>query len=177
MYHLYLKILSLTEVLFMIADVAALWLVIRNTLPSVGKQRGTQRRKQQNLFVMWYLAVKLQRYVLICPSLPRLPQTKLKYMYHTLECRRLQCNVWTISFHFKTADDNHVSTLNYIGLVNHYCQKTNRPHTFIEDRRCGPSHDPQWVQPLQYKLVQSEQTKWQPFLFSFSKHNTDFSIN
>ncbi|XP_042357558.1 interferon-induced, double-stranded RNA-activated protein kinase-like isoform X2 [Plectropomus leopardus] len=30
---------------------------------------------------------------------------------------------------------------NYIGFVSHYCQKTNRCHTYIEERRCGPSHN------------------------------------
>ncbi|XP_040905187.1 interferon-induced, double-stranded RNA-activated protein kinase [Toxotes jaculatrix] len=38
---------------------------------------------------------------------------------------------------------------NFIGIVNHYCQKTQRTHTFIEDRRCGPPHNPQFF----YKLV------------------------
>ncbi|XP_074502683.1 interferon-induced, double-stranded RNA-activated protein kinase-like isoform X3 [Sebastes fasciatus] len=38
---------------------------------------------------------------------------------------------------------------NFIGLVNHYCQKTNRCHTFVEERRCGPSHNPQFF----YKLI------------------------
>ncbi|XP_035519377.1 interferon-induced, double-stranded RNA-activated protein kinase-like [Morone saxatilis] len=38
---------------------------------------------------------------------------------------------------------------NYIGIVNHYCQKTRRCLSFIEVRRCGPSHKPQFF----YKLV------------------------
>ncbi|XP_039995862.1 interferon-induced, double-stranded RNA-activated protein kinase isoform X2 [Xiphias gladius] len=38
---------------------------------------------------------------------------------------------------------------NFIGIVNHYCQKTKRSHTFIEERRCGPPHNPQFF----YKLV------------------------
>ncbi|XP_069545907.1 interferon-induced, double-stranded RNA-activated protein kinase [Brachyistius frenatus] len=38
---------------------------------------------------------------------------------------------------------------NFIGLVNHYCQKTNRSNAFIEERRSGPSHNPEFF----YKLV------------------------
>ncbi|GAA6213995.1 uncharacterized protein LOC108885818 [Lates japonicus] len=39
--------------------------------------------------------------------------------------------------------------MNFIGLVNHYCQKTRRTHTFIEVRSCGPPHNRQFF----YKLV------------------------
>ncbi|KAM9364943.1 interferon-induced, double-stranded RNA-activated protein kinase-like [Pholidichthys leucotaenia] len=38
---------------------------------------------------------------------------------------------------------------NFIGLVNHYCQKTNRTHSFVEVQRCGPAH----MQEFFYKLV------------------------
>ncbi|XP_071337245.1 interferon-induced, double-stranded RNA-activated protein kinase-like [Trachinotus anak] len=38
---------------------------------------------------------------------------------------------------------------NFIGLVNHYCQRTKRFHDYILDRRCGPPHSPQFF----YKLV------------------------
>uniref|UniRef100_A0A4W6CDK7 non-specific serine/threonine protein kinase n=1 Tax=Lates calcarifer TaxID=8187 RepID=A0A4W6CDK7_LATCA len=38
---------------------------------------------------------------------------------------------------------------NYIGLVNHYCQKKRLSHTFIKVRSCGPPHNPQFF----YKLV------------------------
>ncbi|XP_070696961.1 interferon-induced, double-stranded RNA-activated protein kinase-like [Pempheris klunzingeri] len=38
---------------------------------------------------------------------------------------------------------------NYIGLLNHYCQKTNISHTFIEETRCGPSHNPRFL----YRVV------------------------
>ncbi|XP_041804000.1 interferon-induced, double-stranded RNA-activated protein kinase-like [Chelmon rostratus] len=43
---------------------------------------------------------------------------------------------------------------NYIGLVNHYCQKTKRSLAYIEERRCGPSHNPQFF----YKLVISKKS-------------------
>ncbi|KAI4832231.1 hypothetical protein KUCAC02_015205 [Chaenocephalus aceratus] len=38
---------------------------------------------------------------------------------------------------------------NFIGLVDHYCQKKNRCHSFIEDRRWGPAHEPQFS----YRLI------------------------
>nr|XP_020453844.1 interferon-induced, double-stranded RNA-activated protein kinase-like [Monopterus albus] len=38
---------------------------------------------------------------------------------------------------------------NFIGLVNHYCQKTSRLHAFTEEKRCGPAHNPLFF----YKLV------------------------
>ncbi|KAM8738325.1 interferon-induced, double-stranded RNA-activated protein kinase [Acanthopagrus schlegelii] len=38
---------------------------------------------------------------------------------------------------------------NFIGLVDHYCQRTNCYHSYIEVRRCGPSINPQFF----YKLV------------------------
>ncbi|XP_070772108.1 interferon-induced, double-stranded RNA-activated protein kinase-like [Enoplosus armatus] len=45
--------------------------------------------------------------------------------------------------------DNSSTGTNYIGIVNHYCQKTNSSHAFIEESRCGPPHNPQFL----YKLV------------------------
>ncbi|XP_034056500.1 interferon-induced, double-stranded RNA-activated protein kinase-like isoform X1 [Gymnodraco acuticeps] len=41
------------------------------------------------------------------------------------------------------------SEQNFIGLVDHYCQKKNRCHSFIEDRRWGPAHEPQFS----YRLI------------------------
>uniref|UniRef100_A0A3Q3IQ97 Eukaryotic translation initiation factor 2-alpha kinase 2 n=1 Tax=Monopterus albus TaxID=43700 RepID=A0A3Q3IQ97_MONAL len=38
---------------------------------------------------------------------------------------------------------------NFIGTVDHYCQKTVRTLNFIEEKRSGPSHNPQFF----YKLV------------------------
>ncbi|KAI9519918.1 hypothetical protein NQZ68_022945 [Dissostichus eleginoides] len=38
---------------------------------------------------------------------------------------------------------------NFIGLVDHYCQKKNHRHTFIEERRWGPDHEPQFS----YRLI------------------------
>ncbi|XP_034008359.1 interferon-induced, double-stranded RNA-activated protein kinase-like [Trematomus bernacchii] len=38
---------------------------------------------------------------------------------------------------------------NFIGLVDHYCQKKNHHYTFIEDKRLGPAHEPQYS----YKLT------------------------
>ncbi|XP_047459360.1 LOW QUALITY PROTEIN: interferon-induced, double-stranded RNA-activated protein kinase-like [Mugil cephalus] len=45
--------------------------------------------------------------------------------------------------------DSGCTDANFIGLVNHYCQKTSRLPKFLEDRRCGPPHNPQFF----YKLV------------------------
>ncbi|KAK5853777.1 hypothetical protein PBY51_014904 [Eleginops maclovinus] len=47
------------------------------------------------------------------------------------------------------SQDNSSEQNNFIGLVNHYCQKKNRCHTFIEDRRWGPAHEPQFF----YRLI------------------------
>uniref|UniRef100_A0A671VHZ6 non-specific serine/threonine protein kinase n=1 Tax=Sparus aurata TaxID=8175 RepID=A0A671VHZ6_SPAAU len=38
---------------------------------------------------------------------------------------------------------------NFIGLVDHYCRRTNCYHSYIEVRRCGPPTNPQFF----YKLV------------------------
>ncbi|XP_038592860.1 interferon-induced, double-stranded RNA-activated protein kinase-like [Micropterus salmoides] len=38
---------------------------------------------------------------------------------------------------------------NYIGIVNHYCQKTKRCHSYIEERRCGSPDNPIFF----YKLM------------------------
>ncbi|KAF7669152.1 hypothetical protein LDENG_00243260 [Lucifuga dentata] len=47
------------------------------------------------------------------------------------------------------SEDQGFIELNYIGLVNQYCQKTNRSHDFKLEKRCGPPHNPQFF----YKLV------------------------
>uniref|UniRef100_I3JV00 non-specific serine/threonine protein kinase n=1 Tax=Oreochromis niloticus TaxID=8128 RepID=I3JV00_ORENI len=47
------------------------------------------------------------------------------------------------------AKDKNFIESNFIGLVNHYCQKTSRSHTFIEEKICGPPHNRQFF----YKLV------------------------
>ncbi|KAK2824097.1 hypothetical protein Q5P01_021272 [Channa striata] len=38
---------------------------------------------------------------------------------------------------------------NFIEIINYYCQKKKRSPTYILERQCGPSHDPQFF----YKLV------------------------
>uniref|UniRef100_A0A3B4ZB89 non-specific serine/threonine protein kinase n=1 Tax=Seriola lalandi dorsalis TaxID=1841481 RepID=A0A3B4ZB89_SERLL len=45
--------------------------------------------------------------------------------------------------------DSSFTKTNFIGIVNHYCQKTKRSHDYILERRCGPPHSPQFF----YKLV------------------------
>ncbi|XP_018535800.1 interferon-induced, double-stranded RNA-activated protein kinase [Lates calcarifer] len=45
--------------------------------------------------------------------------------------------------------NNSFTETNYIGIVNHYCQKKRLSHTFIEVRSCGPPHNRQFF----YKLV------------------------
>ncbi|XP_074502687.1 interferon-induced, double-stranded RNA-activated protein kinase-like [Sebastes fasciatus] len=37
---------------------------------------------------------------------------------------------------------------NYNGIVAHYCQKTMRCHSYIEERRCGTPHNPQFFYRL-----------------------------
>ncbi|XP_059215936.1 interferon-induced, double-stranded RNA-activated protein kinase [Centropristis striata] len=39
----------------------------------------------------------------------------------------------------------------FTGLIAHYCQRTNRCHSYIEERRCGPPHDPQFFYKLMIK--------------------------
>ncbi|XP_005742510.1 interferon-induced, double-stranded RNA-activated protein kinase-like [Pundamilia nyererei] len=46
-------------------------------------------------------------------------------------------------------EDKRFTEVNFIGLVNHYCQKTSRSHTFIEEVICGLPHNRQFS----YKLV------------------------
>ncbi|XP_077352031.1 interferon-induced, double-stranded RNA-activated protein kinase [Festucalex cinctus] len=48
----------------------------------------------------------------------------------------------------KTEDDGFVE-INYIGAINHYCQKTHRTPNFIEVERIGPAHN----HKFSYKLV------------------------
>ncbi|XP_054456190.1 interferon-induced, double-stranded RNA-activated protein kinase-like [Anoplopoma fimbria] len=55
------------------------------------------------------------------------------------ETRRLSLN----------SKGNSGTETNFIGIVNHYCQKTNRSHSFVEERRCGPAHMLQFF----YKLI------------------------
>ncbi|XP_035519685.1 LOW QUALITY PROTEIN: 3-phosphoinositide-dependent protein kinase B-like [Morone saxatilis] len=47
------------------------------------------------------------------------------------------------------SSNNSFTETNYIGIVNHYCQETSSSHKFMEERRCGPSHNLQFF----YKLV------------------------
>uniref|UniRef100_A0A8C3AVD8 non-specific serine/threonine protein kinase n=1 Tax=Cyclopterus lumpus TaxID=8103 RepID=A0A8C3AVD8_CYCLU len=46
-------------------------------------------------------------------------------------------------------DNQRQREVNFIGIVDHYCQKTKRCHSYIEERRCGPAHNPQFF----YKLM------------------------
>ncbi|XP_029306062.1 interferon-induced, double-stranded RNA-activated protein kinase-like, partial [Cottoperca gobio] len=48
-----------------------------------------------------------------------------------------------------SSQDNSYKEINFIGLVNHYCQKKTLCHTFVEVKRSGPAHIPQFF----YKLV------------------------
>ncbi|XP_062286854.1 interferon-induced, double-stranded RNA-activated protein kinase-like [Scomber scombrus] len=48
----------------------------------------------------------------------------------------------------KTEVKSFVET-NFIGIINQYCQKTSRSHTFIEENACGPPH----IRQFFYKLV------------------------
>ncbi|XP_044070943.1 interferon-induced, double-stranded RNA-activated protein kinase-like isoform X3 [Siniperca chuatsi] len=47
------------------------------------------------------------------------------------------------------ATDEGFAEINFIGIVNHYCQKTKRSHDYILEKRCGPPHNTQFF----YKLV------------------------
>ncbi len=33
--------------------------------------------------------------------------------------------------------------INFVGMVNNYCQKTRRTHDYVFEKRCGPPHSPQ----------------------------------
>uniref|UniRef100_A0A3Q3VR31 Eukaryotic translation initiation factor 2-alpha kinase 2 n=1 Tax=Mola mola TaxID=94237 RepID=A0A3Q3VR31_MOLML len=44
---------------------------------------------------------------------------------------------------------NSHAEINYIGIVNHYCQKKGSSPKYIEVRRCGPPHDPQFFYKLE----------------------------
>ncbi|KAM9365132.1 interferon-induced, double-stranded RNA-activated protein kinase-like isoform 2-T2 [Pholidichthys leucotaenia] len=48
----------------------------------------------------------------------------------------------------KTGDKCFTET-NFIGILNEYCQRTKRLHTFIEEKICGPAHNRQFF----YKVV------------------------
>ncbi|MEQ2234730.1 hypothetical protein ILYODFUR_034442, partial [Ilyodon furcidens] len=54
----------------------------------------------------------------------------------------------TESLSINSEDNSSVGT-NFIGLINHYCQKTKLCHTYIEEGRRGPPHNPQFF----YKLI------------------------
>ncbi|XP_075932768.1 interferon-induced, double-stranded RNA-activated protein kinase-like isoform X2 [Anarhichas minor] len=45
--------------------------------------------------------------------------------------------------------DNSCTETNFIGMVDKYCQKTNRCHSYVEEKRCGPPHKPQFF----FKLI------------------------
>ncbi|KAK1905477.1 Interferon-induced double-stranded RNA-activated protein kinase, partial [Dissostichus eleginoides] len=49
---------------------------------------------------------------------------------------------------------------NFIGLVDHYCQKKNHRHTFIEERRWGPDHEPQLIiEDKEYPVAEGRTSK------------------
>ncbi|KAM3863022.1 interferon-induced, double-stranded RNA-activated protein kinase [Diretmus argenteus] len=52
----------------------------------------------------------------------------------------------------KNLNEYSFETTNYIGLINHYCQKTNRYPDFKHVKTCGPPHNPEFF----YKLVISD---------------------
>ncbi|CAK6951764.1 LOW QUALITY PROTEIN: uncharacterized protein LOC128372549 [Scomber scombrus] len=54
----------------------------------------------------------------------------------------------TKNLNVKTEVKSFVET-NFIGIINQYCQKTSRSHTFIEENACGPPH----IRQFFYKLV------------------------
>ncbi|XP_045925924.1 interferon-induced, double-stranded RNA-activated protein kinase-like isoform X2 [Micropterus dolomieu] len=56
------------------------------------------------------------------------------------------CNMTTS---LNSSFNNSFTETNYVGIVNHYCQKTNSSHKFIEEERRGPPHNLQFF----YKLV------------------------
>ncbi|PWA25801.1 hypothetical protein CCH79_00001458, partial [Gambusia affinis] len=42
---------------------------------------------------------------------------------------------------------------NFIGIINHYCQKTQRFDTYVEERRSGPPHNPQFFYKLEIDKI------------------------
>ncbi|KAI3362640.1 hypothetical protein L3Q82_001717 [Scortum barcoo] len=45
--------------------------------------------------------------------------------------------------------DEGFAEMNFVGLINHYCQKMTINHDYVLEKRCGPPHNPQFF----YKLV------------------------
>lgn len=42
-----------------------------------------------------------------------------------------------------TAGDEGFQDMNYIGLINNYCQRKNLSFSYVLKDRCGPAHQPQ----------------------------------
>lgn len=45
---------------------------------------------------------------------------------------------------------------NYISLINEYCQKKGFSHSFVLDKKHGPSHVPQWVWLTARKILSTD---------------------
>ncbi|XP_076599486.1 uncharacterized protein LOC143328300 [Chaetodon auriga] len=89
-------------------------------------------------------------YDVICGT--KTTETANETYNHTSTQQREELNVSDICKKTRSLNlrsDTSFMKTNYIGLVNHYCQKTNRSHSYVEERRSGPSHNPQFF----YKLV------------------------
>ncbi|XP_030012547.1 interferon-induced, double-stranded RNA-activated protein kinase-like isoform X2 [Sphaeramia orbicularis] len=48
-----------------------------------------------------------------------------------------------------TTEDEGFTDTNYVGIVNHYCQKTKRTPDYVLEKKLGPAHTPRFF----YKLV------------------------
>lgn len=44
-----------------------------------------------------------------------------------------------------SSEDTSFTETDFKSLVNRYCQKTKRSHSYVEVKKDGPSHVPQWV--------------------------------
>ncbi|KAM7409014.1 hypothetical protein PAMA_002639 [Pampus argenteus] len=70
----------------------------------------------------------------------------------------------TKSSNVKHEDKSFMDETNFIGIVNHYCQRTNRSHEFFEDKRCGPPHNLQFfykvrINDMDYPVGQGKTIK------------------
>uniref|UniRef100_A0A3B3ZBT0 non-specific serine/threonine protein kinase n=1 Tax=Periophthalmus magnuspinnatus TaxID=409849 RepID=A0A3B3ZBT0_9GOBI len=63
-----------------------------------------------------------------------------------------------------TTEDEGFADTNFIGILNHYCQKKNLLHDFVFEKRTGPPHDPQFffkvvIDKKDYPLAEGKSVK------------------
>ncbi|KAJ0066746.1 hypothetical protein NL108_002310 [Boleophthalmus pectinirostris] len=63
-----------------------------------------------------------------------------------------------------TTEDEGFADTNFIGILNHYCQKKNLLHDFVCVKRTGPPHDPRFfykvvINNIEYPLAEGKNAK------------------